>query len=143
MQSRTCLKCRVFKTEDNFTKSSTGIINRTCFSCKEDRVYKVKGRRKEYKREWEFQRKYGISLSDYENMLVQQCGLCAVCGKEESKISPKSGEIQPLSVHHDHGTGKVIGLWCNQCNRASGYFRDDAKLMHRAAMLTEEVHSNF
>lgn len=52
--------------------------------------------------------KYGITLEDYETMLSNQRGGCAVCERSPGKL--------PLHVDHDHNTGKVRGLLCHQCN---------------------------
>lgn len=53
-------------------------------------------------------RKLGITNEDYERMLAEQCGVCAICGKP-----PKS---KRLHVDHNHKTLKVRGLLCYSCN---------------------------
>lgn len=87
--------------------------------------------------EWSLKTKYGMSLDDYNALLVKQNHVCAVCNNAETKIHPKSGKLQPLSVHHCHSTGRVIALYCHRCNVASGMFGDDPELMRRAAALME------
>lgn len=59
---------------------------------------------------------YGISLDDYEKMLEEQGGVCAVCRKGESDPRRKY-----LSVDHDHETLKVRGLLCCTCNFVLGF----------------------
>lgn len=54
------------------------------------------------------QKKYGISLADYERMLAQQKGRCAICGDPPGK--------NRLAVDHNHQTGAVRGLLCVRCN---------------------------
>src|SRR5690242_17926963 len=61
-------------------------------------------------REYRLQREYGISTADYEEMLDQQHGVCAICHR-----APGAG--QPLAVDHDHATGRVRQLLCGPCNR--------------------------
>lgn len=56
--------------------------------------------------------RYGISLLDYEMMLLTQGGACALCFKR-----PKRNR---LHVDHDHDTGKVRGLLCTSCNTTLG-----------------------
>jgi recombination endonuclease VII len=56
--------------------------------------------------------RYGLSKEDYERMLDEQGGVCAICGSAPDK--------QRLSVDHNHGTGKVRGLLCHKCNLALG-----------------------
>lgn len=47
---------------------------------------------------------YGLTLGDYDKMLSEQSGVCAVCA------SPPSG--RPLHVDHDHTDGRIRGLLC-------------------------------
>jgi len=68
-----------------------------------------------------FKRAYGITVEDYETMLVNQNGVCKICNK-----TCKSGKS--LAVDHCHETGKVRGLLCAKCNtnlgRIEAYLRD-------------------
>lgn len=52
----------------------------------------------------------GVTLDDYDRMLAEQGGGCAICG-----APPKT---RRLDVDHDHKTGQVRGLLCVRCNRA-------------------------
>ena len=87
------------------------------------------------KRDYWLRRNYGITLAQYNAMLLTQCGVCAVCGQFESKV--QRNREQRLSVHHDHSTGQVIALLCQSCNRGMGLLRDSPDLMRRAASLHE------
>ena len=40
-------------------------------------------------------------------------------------------------VDHDHKTNKIRGLLCNSCNRGLGYFRDDIRMVRKAAKYLE------
>lgn len=62
---------------------------------------------------------YGISLEDYNNMLSEQDGCCAICRRHHSMFRRK------LSVDHDHKTGLIRGLLCKDCNTSLGQFNDD------------------
>ena len=73
---------------------------------------------KELYRSSHLQRTYGISLADYDSMLITQKGKCAICG-----MTPEENG-QRLSVDHDHATGEIRALLCNGCNRGLGGFRD-------------------
>ena len=81
--------------------------------------------------------KYGIRLSDYNAMLEKQGGVCAICGKPETKMQArvKGGEkiLDSLQVDHDHKTGKIRGLICWLCNVGSVKLLDDRVRMERAA----------
>ena len=76
-------------------------------------------------------RRYGIDYDDYELMLKQQNGVCAICGK----VDPYK---RALAVDHDHSTKKVRGLLCNPCNTSLGKMHDDPALLRRAAEYLEE-----
>ena len=65
-------------------------------------------------------RTYGITLEQYDQMLLDQNGLCAVCHE-----LCRSGK--KLSIDHNHDSGVVRGLLCSGCNLALG------SLMERAA----------
>ncbi len=74
------------------------------------------------------QRKYGITLVEYDRLLAAQGGHCAVC--------PAVARKMPLNVDHDHATGFVRGLLCWRCNRdVVGPHRDGELLRAAAAYL--------
>ena len=75
---------------------------------------------------------FGITAEDYEQMLANQNGACAICKQEETEIHPRSGTQRRLAVDHCHDTGRIRGLLCNRCNRAIGLFRDSAQIIRSA-----------
>lgn len=80
--------------------------------------------------------KYGISEEDYQRMLLDQGGVCAVCGKGEARVF--NGKLCPLSVDHCHRSGKVRGLLCSHCNVGIGNLKDDPDLLRKAAQYLKE-----
>lgn len=91
-----------------------------------DRVSEYRQRWGGYKRAARLREKYGLTVEDYEALLGQQGGVCALCGGIE-----ECGKL--LAVDHCHETGRVRGLLCNRCNRGIGYFKDDPDALIRAA----------
>jgi Autographiviridae endonuclease VII len=81
-------------------------------------------------RAYHLKRHYGISREEYEVMQRNQDYRCAIC----EGVQPK---LFDLSVDHDHETGRVRGLLCNQCNRSLGLLKDDPKLLRKAASYLE------
>jgi hypothetical protein len=81
-------------------------------------------------RDRDFRRNYGIDFAKYQQMLLDQKGVCAICEKPETKI--EKGTIRLLSVDHDHSTDLVRGLLCANCNMAIGYACDDVTVLERA-----------
>lgn len=68
---------------------------------------------------------YGITESDYEELVNKQGGVCAIC-REKKK----------LVVDHNHDTGRVRGLLCTNCNTALGKFGDGRLLTAAVSYLT-------
>jgi hypothetical protein len=82
---------------------------------------------------------YGISVESYEEMFQNQGGKCAACGNPET--SKQCGRVMRLGVDHDHVTGVIRGLLCNQCNRVLGLFRDNPDVIRRALNYLREHES--
>lgn len=78
---------------------------------------------------------YGLSHRQYEDLLKDQGGRCAVC-KGECRTG------QQLAIDHCHETGEVRGLLCNRCNRAIGLLCDDHTLVQSAADYLKHRRSN-
>ena len=75
---------------------------------------------------------YGLTVHQYDQMLIDQGGLCAICRRpEHAKL--RDGRTKRLAVDHDHHTGAIRGLLCSACNRALGYFDDDISNLSKAA----------
>lgn len=83
--------------------------------------------------------KYGVTPEDRAEMLRRQGGGCAICGKPEGVLNPRTGRPTRLSIDHDHRTGRVRWLLCPQCNTVLAMARDDPALLERAAQLLREV----
>ncbi len=85
------------------------------------------------KRTRELARTYGLTLREYEKMIWDQDGLCAICGRPQTK-----GRGGRLNVDHDHKTGVVRALLCAPCNMGLGQFEDDAERLARASRYLEK-----
>ena len=70
-------------------------------------------------RERSYRKLYGIGIADYDRMLSEQGGVCAICGTNEAL---KSNPGRYFSVDHCHKTGAVRGLLCVACNHLLGRF---------------------
>jgi len=82
-------------------------------------------------RAYELKRDFGITISQYEEMLSAQDGCCAVCERPERVM--RGDKVKRLAVDHDHTTGKIRGLLCSHCNQAIGKFEDNPVFMNRAS----------
>lgn len=65
--------------------------------------------------------KFGMSKSEYNELLTAQGGVCAICKK-------KAWNSKRPCVDHDHDTGKVRGLLCHRCNLAIGQIDDNPQI---------------
>lgn len=68
---------------------------------------------------------YDITLAQYDEMLANQNGVCAICQQP-----PKGGV--PLAVDHCHVTGKVRGLLCIACNLVIGNAKEYLSVLDSA-----------
>jgi len=93
------------------------------------REYSAADRRREMKHR--LKRQYGITLEDYETLLIHQGGGCAICQTEGCSTGYK------LAVDHDHENGVVRGLLCMSCNTALGRLNDSTELLLRAVAYLE------
>jgi hypothetical protein len=76
--------------------------------------------------------RYGITMEEYYQMLETQNNKCAVCDNKATKT---------LDVDHDHETGRVRGLLCNNCNRGIGHLKDNPDILRRAISYLERTSS--
>lgn len=81
---------------------------------------------KERQRDNRLRRDFGISLTEYNDLLLAQDNRCAIC-----RTTCKSG--RQLAVDHCHVTGHVRGLLCMNCNRGLGWFQENPDLLLAAA----------
>ena len=91
--------------------------------------------REEYRkyRKWsKLKYQYGLSKEQYETMVKDQDGKCAICKKEEKEKDGQRGTALNLSVDHCHKTGKVRGLLCRQCNIGIGRLQESIEVLQSA-----------
>jgi hypothetical protein len=118
IKSKMCARCKQSKPAAMFSRDkhiADGLAS-ICKACN---------------REDKLQRKYGISSSDYEELLRSQGGGCQICGS-----------FDRLHVDHCHVSTKVRGILCAHCNQGLGHFFDNTALLLKAALyLKKHGHS--
>lgn len=70
--------------------------------------------RKRRKADGQLRRRYGLTMTEYDAMVERQGGTCALCLEPPTLV--RRGLPPRLFVDHDHATGRVRGLLCNECN---------------------------
>ena len=78
---------------------------------------------------------YGITEGDWWGLFKQQKGKCVICKRHQSKLT------KTLVVDHDHKTGEIRALLCNNCNALLGYAGEDTKVLLSAIKYLEKFYS--
>lgn len=71
--------------------------------------------------------RYGITLEQYNSMLLKQNYRCLICDRLSSESTKKR-----LVVDHCHITGKIRGLICDRCNVGIGSLGDNIEILINA-----------
>lgn len=142
---KTCTKCDTSKPFSDFSpaKQCRDGYRPECKAC-HNAIEKARDKShrvtitSEYKRRERLKRIYGITPDDYDLLLAEQGGVCAIC-KEVRSWNRREGEV--LVVDHDHSTGEVRGLLCHPCNQTLGLMKDNPERLFAAAsyLLAVEV----
>ena len=85
---------------------------------KEKEIERQKKYKKENPKKWKnthLKRTFGITMKEYNQILEEQNRKCRICGIHQSKLKTS------LCVDHNHKTGKISGLLCNNCNMMLGF----------------------
>lgn len=122
-----CPRCEQTKTFDNFHKDKSQ-RDGMCTYCKECLKNDTRVRNRLLKS------KFGITIEQFNEMFKQQEGNCAICGKHQSE------EYRAFNVDHNHETGQVRGLLCNNCNTGLGRFEDSIKFLRGAIKYLENYN---
>ena len=138
MQSKTCRKCGEEKAVGDFianTRYKGGLMHhcRACMAAVAKKWDADNPDRKRVRARKAQLARYGLTVADYDRMLAEQGGGCAICGSTEGG----RGDAH-LVVDHDHTTGKVRGLLCHACNTGIGLFNDSASLTLSATQYLNE-----
>lgn len=140
--SKWCGRCRKIKSIDEFFKSK-GAYNGLQGHCKdcireEQREWRAKNRMRSryYSQRLRLREKYGVTYEFYEELLEKHSHKCAICGQPETRES--NGVPILMAVDHDHRTGEIRGILCNNCNRALGLLKDDTEVLRKAIEYLEK-----
>lgn len=90
---------------------------------------KGRARSRTYQRGSHFFKRYGITVEQYEAMVVEQEGTCPICCTQP----------EVLVVDHCHETGAVRGLLCGPCNTGIGMLADSPERLRAGALYIEKA----
>lgn len=118
---RVCIRCGVSKPATAFHRLVPGRRRAQCAECRAatrpSRPVQGRGSAEapELRRRARLKSIYGITPEQYTQMLADQGGGCAICGRE-------AWGVRPLAVDHCHESGRVRAILCMTCNRMLGSY---------------------
>lgn len=147
-----CTKCKVTKPLGEFYNATHHKDGKTsqCKQCTDRKNKEWESRNKdkvrEYRKQADFRRRdyragehlfrtYGLTKSEYTNLLTKQQGLCAICKREESGVL--RGSKRRMGVDHNHKTGRIRGLLCDDCNTGIARLQESPEILRIAARYVE------
>lgn len=130
---RFCSVCILDRKRASYTNWLARDTNRE-FRNQHQRQYRTNHPDKAF--DWLLKSRYGITIEDYNRMLLEQGGCCAICESPE----PRTGNQKHFQVDHDHACcpragscGTCIrGLLCGVCNKMLGAINDDVGKLQAA-----------
>jgi hypothetical protein len=85
-----------------------------------------KSQLKEWRKFHRIEKKYGISKSEWNSLLIKQRNKCAIC---RAKL-PK--DLGKLCTDHCHKSGKVRGIVHSECNLLIGFCKENKTTLQNA-----------
>jgi len=131
-----CSLCKEIKLHSEFHKDKKNIRSKgLAYYCKVCAITKAQAFHKANSHTDEFKRikkaaytkhRYGITLEEYEEKLVQQQNQCSICGIGLQNTGPLT------HLDHCHSSGKLRDFLCTNCNRGLGSFMDNTMFLQNA-----------
>lgn len=134
MESKNCTKCKTKQSIKKFGKDKNRRDGRknVCKSCWAIRSALYRNKNPRGCKNNQLKCLFGITLEQYEQMFLNQKGLCKICNKPSKEIDWRTKKLKALAIDHCHETGKVRGLLCAGCNKAIGLLGDNPELIRLA-----------
>lgn len=130
--------CRVCKNEKFTNRYRTDFGFRLSESKRHLGQYaKLSPEQKRIRCDINFKSKYGVSVENFAERLVQQNNLCAVCRIELTLSVDRKSSVRACQ-DHDHSTKKLRDILCNGCNLMLGYAKDSVEILKRAIAYLEK-----
>ena len=128
LTTKRCVKCLQEKDKSQFNKRKKGSsdgLQSYCIECQKSTCkFPDKPKRSNKHGYFLSSTQSVMTANDYERMYKEQDGKCLICGNRQKK----------LHIDHDHQSGYVRGLLCQNCNVGIGNLKDDPVILRRAAL---------
>lgn len=141
MSTKTCGKCKIEKIFSEFyaNKNSVDGLQGYCKPCNKEANKKYYAstteRQKEWRRNTNLKRSYGISLDQKIEMAEDQDYRCSICHQQFL-------DERKLCVDHNHITGEVRELLCSRCNQVTGFFEKSPEIVEKILMYLKRYSEN-
>ncbi len=147
VESKSCKKCNIEKPISEFwmTDKKYGYLRNSCKDCDRETARRYYANNEEHRervrtsakrnakpatpeksRSYSLKYKYGLTKEQYEAMVIDQGGKCALCGADDPGRTKLTGKWKAghWNIDHCHKDGHVRGLLCHTCNvRVGAYER--------------------
>lgn len=133
-----CTSCRQIKPLDCFYKSRRDVKKSICIDC--DKAYHKREDVRLRQREYNLQKRFGITLDQYEELLKRQDYACPICLKSFDK------GVYKYPVDHAHSgpnAGVIRAILHDVCNRFIVRDHTDPEVLKRAAHLLENPYTDW
>jgi len=135
--TKVCTTCKVEKNINEFYlrggNYSPNSRKSKCKECDKKRVAETYWKDPSVYQNNHLKRNYGITLNEYNQMLVEQGHRCKTCGTTEP-----GGKHGKFMVDHSHNTGEIRGLLCKSCNIALGEVGDNINTLQKMIEYLQE-----
>lgn len=145
--TKTCSKCLVDKSIDNFYDHTHELRCKSCISIiRKEKYYeeieKQRKKSREYRlknpekiRDTKLKQAYGVGVEYFNKKLAEQGGVCAGCCRDVKSVW--CGREVNMSLDHDHTANSPRGILCIKCNRALGLLEENVNTFRN---LIEYLH---
>ena len=121
-----CTRCKKKKSLHLFRRDERykSGFHSWCLNCRRKNQREIRKKPLDYMTT--IKRKYGLLEQQYIKIISEQHEKCAICGNLPNG--------KRLGIDHNHKTGEVRGLLCDDCNYGLGRFKDDPLLLKKAIL---------
>lgn len=132
--TKRCTICKKIKPLEQFYRNKTARDGRwprckVCDDARKERSYEIRTLER-------IKRYTNFTIKEYQSMLEEQKGVCAICGQPET--TQVYGKTRALAIDHCRVTDAVRGLLCQKCNQALGLMGENPNRVKALLKYIEE-----
>lgn len=128
---RVCVQCNneLYSKEFHKKPALKDGFDKKCKECRAILVaeYEKSPRCRMTRKEYYYYKNYNLTYEDVKLFKQQRNYQCEICYIFEKDLTTRK-----LHIDHDHNTGKVRGLLCDNCNKSLGLLKDSTEILQNA-----------